>query len=63
MLVSTWMARNTTARIEMRRWISCWAKPGQLRDRARLVVVSPRTMVRVRRIRLTIPLARVVYQR
>ena len=32
MLVSTWMATNTTAMIEMRRWISCWAKPGQLRS-------------------------------
>ena len=44
-LVSTWMATNTMAIMEIRRWSSCWAKPGQLRARARVVVASPRTMV------------------
>ena len=63
MLVSTWIPKNTTAMMETWRWSSCCAKPGQARARERLVVTSPRTMVSVRRIRATIPLARVVYHR
>ncbi len=47
--------------MEMRRCISCWANPGQLRARARVVVVRPSTMVRVRRTRAMMPLARVAY--
>ena len=35
------MPRNTTAIMEIRRCISCWAKPGQFRARARVVVVMP----------------------
>ena len=62
-LVSTWRPRKTTASMEMRRWISCWAKPGQWRARARLVVAMPRTMVTVSRMRATMPVARVAYQR
>ena len=46
----------------MRRCISCWANPGQLRARARVVVVRPRTMVSVRRTKAMSPLARVAYQ-
>jgi hypothetical protein len=62
-LVRTWMARNTTASTEMRRWSSCWAKPGHWRALARFVVARPRTIVAVRRTKATIPVARVVYQR
>ena len=39
------MPRKTTAIMEMRRCISCCAKPGQFRARARVVVVMPSTMV------------------
>ncbi len=63
MLVSMWMARKTIDNMETRRWSSWWAKPGQLRARARAVVVSPRTMVNVSRTSATIPLARVTYQK
>ncbi len=62
-LVRTWIATNTTAIMEMRRWISCCAKPGQLRARARVVVVMPSTMVSVSRISAMRPLARVAYQK
>ena len=48
--------------MEMRRCISCCAKPGQLRARARVVVVMPSTMVSVSRISAMRPLARVAYQ-
>ena len=61
-LVSTWMPTNTTAIMEMRRCISCCAKPGQLRARARVVVVMPSTMVSVSRTSAMRPLARVAYQ-
>ena len=61
-LVSTWRPTNTTAIMERRRCSSCWAKPGQLRARARVAVVRPSTMVSVSRIMATRPLARVAYQ-
>jgi hypothetical protein len=57
------MATKTTERMEIRRWISCCAKPGQLRARARVVVVRPSNIVAVRRMRAIRPLARVAYQR
>lgn len=60
-LVSTWIARKTTASMEMRRWISCCAKPGQLRALARVVVTRPSTIVRVNRMSAISPLARVAY--
>ena len=63
MLVSTWMAKKTMDNMEIRRWNSWWAKPGQLRARVRLVVVNPSTMVSVSRTRATIPLALVMYQK
>jgi len=49
--------------MEIRRWSSWWAKPGQLRARVRVVVVNPSTMVNVRRTTVTIPVALVMYQK
>ena len=62
-LVTTWIARKTTASMETRRWISCWAKPGQLRAFARVVVIRPSTIVKVNKMSAIRPLARVAYQR
>ena len=59
--MTTWIARKTTASMEIRRWSSCCAKPGQLRALARVVVIRPSTMVRVNKMSAISPLARVAY--
>src|ERR1700685_1646701 len=61
-LVTTWMARKTTAIIDSRRCISCTAKPGQFRARTRDDVTRPSTMVAVSRTSVITPVARVMYQ-